>query len=90
MAPFFANHSCDPFAAESSPCIIGVYVRYAIDVTEPQDISIGLAFAQLRNIRLVIRNTGHEYVGVLSLLRYPLRVITLTRGYFQLFGQIDR
>ncbi len=72
MAPFFANHSCDPFAAESSPCVIGVYVRYAIDVTEAQDITIGLAFAKERNIRLVIRNTAHEYVRVLSLLRKPL------------------
>lgn len=61
MAPFFANHSCDPFAPESSPCDIGVYVRYAIRVTEPQDIAIGLAFAMKRNIRVVIRNTGHEY-----------------------------
>ena len=72
MATFFANHSCDPFTAESSPCIIGVYVPYAIDVTEAQDITIGLAFAQERNIRLVIRNTGHENVRVLSLLQYPL------------------
>ena len=62
MAPFFANHSCDPFAPENSPCIIGGYVRYAIKVTEPQDIAIGLEFAKKRNIRLVIRNTAHEYV----------------------------
>ena len=60
MAPFFANRSCDPFAAENSPCTIGVYVRYAINVTEPRDIGLGIAFAKERNIRLVIRNTGHE------------------------------
>ena len=62
MAPFFANYSCEPFAPENSPCDIGVYVRYAIRVTDPQDIAIGLAFATKRNIRVVIRNTGHEYV----------------------------
>ena len=61
MAPLFANHSCDPFAPENSPCIIGVYVRYAIRVTDSQDIAIGLAFAEKRNIRVVIRNTAHEY-----------------------------
>lgn len=63
MAPFFANHSCEPFAAESSPCTIGVYVRYAIRVTDPQDIAIGIEFAKKRSIRLVIRNTAHEYVS---------------------------
>ena len=72
MAPFFANHSYDPFAAENSACIIGVYVHYAIDVTEAQYITSGPVFAQERNIRLVIRNTAHEYVRVLSLLRNPL------------------
>ena len=67
MAPFFANHSCDPFAAENSPCTIGTYVRYAIDISEPRDIAVGIAFAKERNIRLVIRNTGHEYAQVFLL-----------------------
>ena len=62
MAPFFANHSCDPFAPENPPCIIGVYVRYAIRITNPQDIAIGIEFARKRNTRLVNRNTAHEYV----------------------------
>ena len=68
MAPFFANHSCDPFAAENSACEIGTYVRYAINVTEPRDIAVGVAFARRRNIRLVIRNTGHEYVQGFSIV----------------------
>jgi hypothetical protein len=67
MAPFFANQSCNPFAVRLSPCTIGVYVRYAIDVDEPRDIAVGIAFAKERNIRLVIRNTGHEYAQVFSL-----------------------
>lgn len=61
MAPFFANQSCDPFTPESKPCTLGNYVDYAINVTCPNDIAAGLAFAQEKNIRFVIRNTGHEY-----------------------------
>lgn len=63
MAPFFANQSCDPFTPESTPCTLGNYVDYAINVTRPSDISKGIAFALKYNIRLVIRNTGHDYLG---------------------------
>ena len=60
MAPFFANQSCDTYTPESQPCTLGNYVDYAINVTIPSDIAKGLAFATQNNIRLVIRNTGHE------------------------------
>ena len=40
--------------------MLGDYVDYAIDVTSPSDIAKGIAFATDNNIRLVIRNTGHE------------------------------
>ena len=60
MAPFFANRSCDPFTAESKPCLLGNYVDYAVNVTGPGDVSTALAFATKHNIRVVIRNTGHE------------------------------
>lgn len=63
MAPFFANQSCDPFTPKSTPCTLGNYVDYAINVTRPSDISKGIAFALRYNIRLVIRNTGHDYLG---------------------------
>lgn len=63
MAPFFANKSCDPFTPESTPCILGNYVDYAINVSQVSDISNGIAFATEHNIRLVIRNTGHEFVS---------------------------
>ncbi|GME28821.1 FAD/FMN-containing isoamyl alcohol oxidase MreA [Neofusicoccum parvum] len=63
MAPFFANRSCDPFAAEDSPCVLGTYVRYAINVSTTEDVAAGVRFAKEKNIRLVIRNTGHDYNG---------------------------
>ncbi len=57
---FYANDSCSPFDPESQPCNVGTYVRYAIDVREERHVKAGILFAQLHNIRLVIRNTGHE------------------------------
>lgn len=63
MAPFFANRSCDPFTEKSAGCVLGSYVQYAVNVSSAADVSAGIKFANDRNIRLVIRNTGHDYNG---------------------------
>ncbi|PWY68942.1 FAD/FMN-containing dehydrogenase [Aspergillus sclerotioniger CBS 115572] len=63
MQPYFANQSCDPFTAESKPCVLGNYVSYAVNVSSTADVVAAVQFAQSNNIRLVIRNTGHDYLG---------------------------
>lgn len=63
MAPFFANQSCDPFTDEDIPCTYGNYVRYAVNVSTSDDVIATIAFAKEHNIRFVIRNTGHDYLG---------------------------
>ena len=63
MAPFFANQSCDPFQPRQRPCKLGNYVRYAVKASGPQDIQRTVAYAAQKNIRLVIRNTAHDYLG---------------------------
>lgn len=63
MAPWFANGTCDPYHAVSKPCTLGNYVRYAVDARSPAHISKALKFATKHNIRVVVRNTGHDYNG---------------------------
>lgn len=63
MAPLFANQSCDPWQPASRTCELGNYVRYAVDVAGAEDIKSTIAFAQEKNIRFIIRNTGHDYNG---------------------------
>ncbi|KUI64405.1 putative FAD-linked oxidoreductase YvdP [Cytospora mali] len=63
MAPIFANMSCDPFVSRDAQCIIGSYVRYAVNASGSSDYFATMAFAKQHNIRLVIRNTGHDYLG---------------------------
>lgn len=60
MQEFWANNSCDPFTAESSACELGNYVSYSVDVSGADDIISTLNFATSNNVRLVVRNTGHE------------------------------
>ncbi|KAK2606442.1 FAD-linked oxidoreductase sor8 [Conoideocrella luteorostrata] len=63
LAPYFANQSCSPFLPKDTPCYIGTYVQYAVDVSDVSHIQKALAFAQQKNIRFVVRNTGHDYMG---------------------------
>ncbi|ORY58548.1 FAD/FMN-containing dehydrogenase [Pseudomassariella vexata] len=63
MQAFFANQSCDPFTDRSTPCLLGNYVSYAVNVTSNEDVIAALAFAQTNNIRVLVRNTGHDFLG---------------------------
>jgi hypothetical protein len=63
MAAFFANSSCDPFTSPSAQCVVGSYVQYTVNATSARDYQRALEFVQEHNIRLVIRNTGHDYYG---------------------------
>lgn len=63
MAAWFANDSCNPFATPSSHCVSNAYVKYAVNATGVTDFQATLAFATKNNIRLVIRNTGHDFFG---------------------------
>ncbi|KAJ5895688.1 hypothetical protein N7495_007379 [Penicillium taxi] len=63
MQSYFANQSCDPFTSESQACTLGNYVDYAVNVSSSDDVIAAVKFAQEKNIRFVIRNTGHDYLG---------------------------
>ncbi|KAI1135145.1 putative alcohol oxidase [Hypoxylon sp. FL0543] len=63
MAPSFTNQSCDPFLPRQSPCVIGAYIRYAVDARNISDFQATLIFAKAHNIRVAIRNTAHDFLG---------------------------
>ncbi|GKT89449.1 FAD binding domain-containing protein [Colletotrichum tofieldiae] len=63
MQSYFANQSCDPFTDRAIPCTLGNYVSYAVDVRCTADVSNALKFAKSNNLRVVVRNTGHDFLG---------------------------
>ncbi|KAL2126475.1 hypothetical protein VTI74DRAFT_843 [Chaetomium olivicolor] len=63
MAPWFQNQSCVPFTDKSVPCDLGNYASYSINVSSAGDVAAGIAFAKQNNIRLVIKNSGHDFYG---------------------------
>ncbi|KAI3321636.1 FAD-binding domain-containing protein [Xylariaceae sp. AK1471] len=87
LAPWFQNQSCTPFGAENSPCRLGNYASYSINVSSSEDIVAGLAFAQRKNVRLVVKNTGHDLQGkstgkgALSLWTHNMKDMKLVSKY---------
>ncbi|KAK7973254.1 hypothetical protein PG988_007388 [Apiospora saccharicola] len=63
MSYYFSNNTCNPWLEPDTPCTTGTDAVYVINATEVSDIQEGIRFAVKKNIRLVIRNTGHDYLG---------------------------
>ncbi|RYO93423.1 hypothetical protein DL766_000813 [Monosporascus sp. MC13-8B] len=63
MAAFFANLNCDPFTPRHAQCVLGTYVPYAVNASGASDYRETIAFDKKHNIRLVICNTSHDYMG---------------------------
>jgi hypothetical protein len=66
--PQWANNSCLPVnltanASAVGTCDLGFYPRYTVNVTEVEHISAALKFAQENNIRVVVKTTGHDFLG---------------------------
>ena len=60
MNPYFQNQTCDPFTPKAQACQLGNYASYSINVTKPEHVIAGLEFAETKNLRLVVKTTGHE------------------------------
>ncbi|KAK8123956.1 hypothetical protein PG999_003874 [Apiospora kogelbergensis] len=88
----FKNYSCDAFAPRSAPCGLGNHASFVIDVSEERDAAVkdvqaALEFVRRHNIRLVVKNTGHDYLGrstgtgALSLWTHHLKSASFIPAY---------
>ncbi|TGO31595.1 hypothetical protein BHYA_0496g00020 [Botrytis hyacinthi] len=73
-ASIWANNSCNPIypngtsiggntRAGADGCSIGAYPAYVINVTEPSHVQAAFNFSRKHNVRLNIKNTGHNGAG---------------------------
>ena len=66
---------------------MGGYPSYAVNVTNVAQIQLAVNLARTLNIRLVIKNTGHDFngksagAGALSLWTHHLKDITYIANY---------
>lgn len=56
--------TCSPANSSFNPvCDLGPSPAYTINATNESDVAAGIQFAKDMNVRLVIKNTGHDVVG---------------------------
>ena len=92
MAAAFSNRSCDPFQTQLG-CSLGTYVVYTVNVSTPDHVFAAVDFTKVNNVRLIVRNSAHEYVAnhVLSLPSsfVPTPFVSVDSDTLQLHGEID-
>ena len=68
---YWNNNSCIPFqgplaastAKPTASCTLGNLAQYAINVVDAKSVVAGVQFAREKNIRLTVKNTGHDLLG---------------------------
>jgi FAD/FMN-containing dehydrogenase len=63
MNLLYTNDTCLPTTDPNASCKQGYLSEYAIVAKKEKHIAAGVKFARKHNIRLVIRNTGHDFMG---------------------------
>lgn len=66
-ASIWTNNSCVPPGIEGhiegNPCTLGAYPAYIVNATSDQIISYAMRWASRRNIRIIVKGTGHDLDG---------------------------
>lgn len=68
-------------------CTLGGYPSYVVNASAVSDIQLAINFARNSNIRLVVKNTGHDFggrstgAGALSIWTHNLKELKLIDEY---------
>jgi len=85
--PIFQGRTCLPTDDPTKNCTLGGYASYSVVVTKVSQIQLALNFARNTNVRLVVRNTGHDFAdksigaGALSIWTHKLKDLKFYADY---------
>lgn len=87
-SPVYQGLTCQPPSHyDSGNCTLGGYPLYVINATTVANIQLGVNFARNTGVRLVVRNTGHDFSGksgggaALSIWTHYLKNISFISNY---------
>jgi len=67
MLPLYEGRTCLPSPYNyTTTCLQGAYPTYAVNVSNVAQIQLAVNFARNANLRLVVKNTGHDFAGKAS------------------------
>lgn len=87
MSPVYQGLTCQVTTDPSQSCTLGAFPFYAVNVSNVAQIQLAVNFARNLNLRLVIKNTGHDFsgksggAGALSVWTHNLKDITYIAKY---------
>ena len=62
--PLFQGRTCLPINnATNGNCTLGAFPVYTVNVSSVRQVQLAVNFARNANLRLVVKNTGHCYLG---------------------------
>ncbi|CUS10131.1 unnamed protein product [Tuber aestivum] len=64
MSPLYTGMSCLPTTnSTDGTCTQGTYPIYVVSTRTVRDVQVSVNFARNQNLRLVVKNTGHDFGG---------------------------
>ncbi|ORY18324.1 hypothetical protein BCR34DRAFT_621454 [Clohesyomyces aquaticus] len=88
LSPIYTGLTCQPPSIyNSGNCTLGGYPSYVINVKNVLDIQVAINFARNDGVRLVVKNTGHDFsgkstgAGALSIWTHNLKDIQYFDSY---------
>ncbi|KAM5341951.1 hypothetical protein ACJ41O_014982 [Fusarium nematophilum] len=87
MWPLYQGLTCQPSENPTGDCKLGGFPSYVIDARNVAHIQLAINFARTLNLRLVVKNTGHDFngrsagAGALSIWTHRFKSIQYLRAY---------
>ncbi|KZW00741.1 FAD binding domain-containing protein [Exidia glandulosa HHB12029] len=84
---YWTNDTCLPTTDPGTSCTRGFYGDWVILAQTKEHIKAGIDFAREHNLRLVIRNTGHDFMGrstafgALVVNTHSFKTVSFTKKY---------
>ncbi|KAL4860980.1 hypothetical protein BDV12DRAFT_82858 [Aspergillus spectabilis] len=87
LSPVYQGLTCQPTTDPDASCTMGGYPHFVINATNVAQIQLGINFARNTGVRLVVKNTGHDFsgksggAGSLSIWTHNLKGIKYIENY---------
>lgn len=87
MSPWYQGATCMPIEGAPINCTLGGYPYYVVNATNVAQIQLAVNIARNLGLRLVIKNTGHDFAGksagagALSIWTHNLKSLEYTPAF---------